>query len=708
MDYLPFHYNIWGIVTSVLIATFAGYVSLELVKRGREDADPISSSVWWACGSLALGTGIWSMHFVGMLALSLPIALGYDKLITFESWIAGVGVSAIALWIARRHTLSAPRLLLGSLALGGGILGMHYRGMAALDMQPGIVWSPWLVGASAAIALGASCVALLIFFGLREVLPKLTWLHQAAAAAVMGIGISGTHYTGMAAARFPPGAMCRSAGSLTGGSLIGLVIAVPVLILALTLLAAVIDIRRRLTRSHRDNLELHRRACIDSLTGMPNRLLLEERLAHAVQRIDESRRACATPCGVAVLFVDLDGFKLINDCFGHGGGDRILIEVGQRLTRAARASDTAARLGGDEFVLLMEGVCDPGDAQRFANRLRETLAAPFSIDNQSLEISASIGIALYPDHGPWNLLLNHADAAMYGAKRAGGGTCVAFERRMEGAGRAELSLLGDLRCAVERGELELHFQPKIHLNPADGGDEISGAEALVRWKHPRRGMILPSSFIPLAERTGLIREIGNWVIDEACRQMRTWAQEGLRLSVAINLSPQQLRQRELTARIGDALRHHGVAPAQLTCEITESAAMEDIETTQRVLNELSVLGVYLSIDDFGTGYSSLSYLRRMPACQLKIDRSFIIDLETNADAQSVVDGVIKLAHALELRVVAEGVETDGQRAILRRLHCDEMQGYLLSPPLPPAAFGDWINRRRADRVVVHLRPHSAA
>ena len=716
VPYLSASYNPWGVLVSVLIGTFASYVALDLAKRVHGE-DRLAGLLWWVCGSLALGTGMWSMHFVGMLAFSLPVALGYTRLLSVLSWVAGVLASAIALWVANRSVLSTGRLLAGALAMGCGMCGMHYLGMAALDMQPGIIWDPTLVVASAAIAVAAAAAALLIFFWLRESQPEHARAHQLAAAMVIGIAICGMHYTGMAAASFPAGAICRSAGALHGMALSTMAVVLPVVVLALTLAASMFDVRRRLAdaraggaRLLADNAELRRRASVDSLTGLPNRVLFESRLGQAVARLERRGRNGAVRHGdkIAVLFVDLDGFKPINDSFGHEAGDNVLVEVGRRLARTMRASDIAARLGGDEFVLLVENVRDVGDVQRFAGRLLETLAAPMIVEGQRIVISTSVGIALFPDHGPPEALLTHADAAMHAAKRAGRGNSMVFEPHMDASDREELSLQSDLRYAVERGELRLHYQPKMRARTEADQDEVSGVEALVRWHHPQQGVVGPAVFIPLAERMGIINSLGDWVIEEACRQMRAWADEGLTLPVAINLSPYQLRQQELATRIRSSLERYDIPPAQLLCEITESAAMEDIGNTQRVFADLARLGVYLSIDDFGAGYSSLAYLRRLPARQLKIDRSFVTDLESNSDAQAVVHAVIKLAHALDLKVVAEGVETQGQQAILRKLDCDELQGFLYSQPLPAPALRTWIIERRGGSVVVQLRPRNSA
>ena len=442
------------------------------------------------------------------------------------------------------------------------------------------------------------------------------------------------------------------------------------------------------------NEELRRRAFIDPLTGLPNRMLFEDRLLHAMQRYDrdDDSRARREPRKVAVLFVDLDGFKPINDMLGHAVGDEVLKEAARRLRTTTRDSDTVARIGGDEFVLLAEDVSDVADCASLANRVIQVLAQPLEIQGHQVTLSGSVGVALYPEHGDRLKLVQNADAAMYTAKRAGGNTYALFESRMNEGLQDQLSLQQDLRHALERGELQLHYQPKVDARLG----RLQGVEALLRWQHPTRGMVGPNVFIPIAERFGLINGLGNWVIEESCRQMRVWADEGLSMNVAINLSVHQLRTEELVPRIESALARYQVMPSQLLCEITESVAMEDIESTQRAFEALSRIGVYLSIDDFGTGYSSLSYLRQLPARQLKIDRSFVADIEVRPDARAIVSAVIQLAHQLGLRVVAEGVETEGQRDILLVLQCDELQGYLLARPMAVEALDDWLQKQPPD------------
>ena len=445
------------------------------------------------------------------------------------------------------------------------------------------------------------------------------------------------------------------------------------------------------------NEELRQRAFIDPLTRLCNRPLFEDRLQHALLLFERNLEHAGAigPPKVAVLFVDLDGFKPVNDTLGHAAGDTLLKEVAARLRTAARSSDTVARIGGDEFVVLMEGVVGVSDCAALARRVLEALGRSFEIAGRQVTISGSVGVAIHPDNGHRDKLLAHADAAMYAAKEPGGNTFALFEPHMEAAAHDQLSLQNDLRRAIELGQLQLHYQPKVDARRG----QIRGVEALVRWDHPERGFIGPAVFIPVAERFGLITAIGNWVIDEACRQLEEWADEGVRMRVAVNFSVHQLRDKNLVGRIGTALERHHVEPSQFMCEITESIAMEDVRTTRSSFEELAKIGVFLAIDDFGTGYSSLSYLRQLPARQLKIDRSFIDDIEESADARAIVGAIIQVARSLNLTVVAEGVETEGQRDLLIDMGCDELQGYLYARPMSAGSLLAWITgRERAGPV----------
>ena len=425
---------------------------------------------------------------------------------------------------------------------------------------------------------------------------------------------------------------------------------------------------------------------VDSLTQLPTRVYFEDRLAAAATKAD------AGSTRLALLFIDLDGFKPVNDTYGHSIGDLVLEQVGQRLKAMSRGKDVVARVGGDEFLLLLSNVTTQEAIAHVADRLIQGLSQPYAADGREVMISCSVGIAMYPDGCSHAKLIARADAAMYSSKRSGGSTHCFYSNAMDADAEAQFELLRDLRKAVAAKEFELFYQPKID---AQSG-KVTAVEALLRWKHPTRGMLLPGVFIPIAERFGLIGAIGNWVIEDACRQSRQWREKGLRMSVAINLSVHQMRQDDIVERITGALDAHRIHPSLLTCEITESAAMEDTKTTQTTFRRLGELGTHLSIDDFGTGYSSLAYLRKLPAEELKIDRSFIMDLEHSADARAVVDAVIKLAHALGLKVVAEGVENQRQQQVLVQMGCDELQGFLFAKPMSARALMLWAINDRSE------------
>ena len=454
------------------------------------------------------------------------------------------------------------------------------------------------------------------------------------------------------------------------------------LAIALAVLASIAGVLWWHRRAQAESRKAQRRhgmdAAKDPLTGLPTRQLFEGLLAQSVQRADADQQR------LALLLVNLDGFKPINQSFGHLGGDHVLREVAARL-RALAMPHMAARMAGDEFLMLLAGDPQAADASALAARVIAAIGAPFKVEGRDATISCSIGVAMYPEHGAKSTMIAHAHAAMGAAKATGGASHAFFEPRMIKGVRDDVELLRDLRLALERKQFELYYQPKIHAPTG----EITGAEALMRWHHPQRGMVSPALFIPIAERYGLIGAMGHWVIDEVCGQVRAWRDEGLRMRVAINLSVYQLRQADLADCIGAALEKHQINPDLITCEVTESSAMDDTEVTMRVLRQLDKIGVHISIDDFGTGHSSLSYLRKLPADELKIDRSFVMDLETSEDARKVAVAVINLAKALNLKVVAEGVETEGQNRILREFGCDQLQGYLFAKPMSAKALALW-------------------
>ncbi len=462
---------------------------------------------------------------------------------------------------------------------------------------------------------------------------------------------------------------------------------------------------RRLTQQRLSEL-----ANFDSLTGLPNRTLFRERLALAMEH---ARRSGHT---MALMFLDLDNFKFVNDSLGHEAGDQLLRHVASTLRGCLRIGDsvarrrsddpyTVSRLGGDEFTVIARDAGSAEDVALIARRILEALETPFRVGANELHVSASLGISLYPQAGEevdLDGLIRHTDMAMYRSKLRGRATYSFYSAEMSAEVAARLSLENDLRHALERQEFVLHYQPKADLKTG----EITGVEALLRWHCPGRGLVPPDRFIGVLEDSGLILPVGAWVIRSACAELAAWDREGLpQLQLAVNLSARQFRQPYLARMILDTLQDHGLAPERLEIELTESLLLEDSESTRHVLDTLAGLGVRVGMDDFGTGHSSLSYLKRFDIDTLKIDRSFVSELPDDHEDAAIAAAIVAMGHTLQMKVVAEGVETIAQARYLAEIGCDEIQGYLLSRPLTAPQFVDWLRERIAERADRGQRRH---
>lgn len=440
---------------------------------------------------------------------------------------------------------------------------------------------------------------------------------------------------------------------------------------------------RHAAERERDRADADYSAQFHPLTGLPNRVLFRDRLSEAMKRAERTGQ------WASVLFVNLDHFNDLNDQFGLETGDELLQEAAERITNTVRAADTVGHLGGDEFAVVVEGSDDTAAAESVAGKVLATLAQPYELQGHELHVTASIGVAIYPIDGEGaDTLLRDSALAMYAAKDEGRNSYQFYTPELRRRTSERLALISSLRAAIEsEDQLSLWYQPKLDL--ATG--RIAGMEALVRWDHPSQGLTMPDRFIPVAEETGLIIPLDRWVLQEACRQVRDWAEEGLGdLAVSVNVSSRQFHNGDLADTVGEALRRSGVHPSQLELEVTEGTLIEDIEPARVTLDRLRNLGVRISIDDFGTGYSSLSYLKRLPIDVLKIDRSFISALPDDPDDAAISQAIVNLGHTLNMKIVAEGVETDAQYEFLRGLGCDFAQGYLIAAPLPAPRFADFV------------------
>lgn len=685
-------YNSFIVVISVLVAMLASFTALDMAGRVATSTGKVALA-WLFGGGFAMGIGIWAMHFIGMLSMDLNMMMSYDASLTALSAGIAVCASIFALWLVCQGNLPLFRLLGGAIVLGCGIVAMHYTGMAALMLSPGIRWNWGWVAASVIVALVASVAALWLAFKLREGPQGRIAALRLCASIVMGAAIAGMHYTGMMAAEFPMGSHTMSSG-VNSNWLAIVVTVVTLAILGITLLVSMLDARMQARTSilasslAEANRELAQLALHDNLTRLPNRILLEDRLEQAINKANRESTQ------FALMFMDLDGFKAVNDAFGHHIGDSLLISVTKRMSDQMKGYYTLARLGGDEFVLLIE-ITEPNDAAAVADQLVKAVDRPFPISRYDLVVSLSIGIVVYPGDGEDEReLMFNADAAMYHTKNNGRNGYTFFQPSMNLLAQSQLQLNNDLWHALDNDELRLFYQPKYC---APHGP-ILGFEALLRWQHPQHGLLSPDRFLPIAEKTGMIVNIGGWVINEACRQLHQWHLQGHQTwSVAVNLSALQFEQSNLIDTVKLALATHQIPAELLTLEVTETTAMRNPDESVRILTELTQLGVKASIDDFGTGYSSLLYLKRLPASELKIDRAFVNELEHHSEDATIVSAIVALAQSLQLKVVAEGVETSEQQAFLTQLGCNTLQGYLLGKPLPPD---------RIDELKEFVGPHA--
>ncbi|MFG0214825.1 EAL domain-containing protein [Brevibacillus porteri] len=787
-------YDSFLVILSYLIAVAASFSALNLAAR-------VSTSkgkhqlLWLIFGATTMGLGIWSMHFVGMLALTLPIKVLYDMEYVVLSVILAIFVSSIALFTVTKSNLNARQLGIAGILMAAGISGMHYVGMAAMIIE--ITYDMWIVILSIIIAATASAAALWLLFYFRRDQSKYAYLYKLGSSLIMGAAIAGMHYTGMIAAHFYVTELPTTEieTQIEPETLAYIIVLATFLLMGITLFGLfinkrlsqkdtviqeseswyrslyknneygiisldtggciikmnpavtkigglreeefihqhvskigmhIVEEKRDITKDsfaqsfqpNRNNFEttifhpngnrvelsvlnvpveiegevvgnhiivkditeenrvkekIRYLAYHDELTDLPNRRKFNQVLHQSIEKSSQDSSS------FAVMVIDIDRFKMINDSLGHSYGDIFLQGVSDRIAKSAEGYHaTIARMGGDEFTILCETGADRREAASLADKIIEALKQPFSLKDSEFYISASIGTAIFPDHGTDAVaLLKKADTAMYEVKKQGKNGHLFYTSEFDVQLLENIEIERDLRKAIERNELVVYYQPQFHSE----SNRMIGVEALVRWNHPNKGMLSPGVFIPIAEETGLIYEIGTWVLREACRQMKQWHDKGGPLiPVSVNLSSHQFHQRNLVQYIKNILEETKLGPHFLELEITESMMM-DPAVSISILHELNKIGTRISLDDFGTGYSSLSYLKKFPIHKLKIDRSFITDLSRNDNDKAIVATIISMAKHLKLDVIAEGIETKDQLDILTENHCKEIQGYYYSRPL---------------------------
>jgi diguanylate cyclase (GGDEF)-like protein len=645
--------------------------------------------------SLALGIGLWSMNFVQVLSIQIPeqSSLGISwPALTFA--IAASSQGCALLFIACREPDTAG--IAGSaFALAVGIEATH---CAAFDELPGelvvregLLWA----GGSFLFVFTGFLAALWVWLRLRR---DRSWSARGARALTAfagAVGIIGANAHTLAHSRLLFGDCCRDLTS-TRSLLMIAVAALGCAVLAVALVIAISSdvLRERAARNARELEEVHARlqylAAHDSLTGLPNRQRFKDRLIKAIADTERHGRA------IAVAVFDLDHFSAINHSLGHGVGDWLLTEVARRVTGVISNSTTLARLDGDEFAVLIDNVAARLEAQSVATAILAAFKEPLRVNGIDVSLRSTIGVSVWPDDGRrCDDLMDHAEVAMTIAKERGGSQALFFQPAMTHSLQERVALENDLRRALAAEEFELYYQPEISAKTG----KIAAAEALLRWRHPTKGLLAPSAFISLAEETGLMIPLGEWVLREACRQARAWQLElGCTFPVAVNLSATQFQHQNILQMIHSALSDAGLEARALEIELTESALMTNPEESAGVLKQLRKMGISVAIDDFGTGYSSLSYLRRFPIDKLKIDRSFIRDLTISRTDESIVRAIVSLARSVGLKVVAEGIETVEQLEFVTRLECDQWQGYHCCTPQPAARFEAMLEDRNGTRT----------
>lgn len=649
------------LILAVMTLGLGSVVTMKLFARMRRTEKDIRQ-LWLVLAGLIGGGTIWSTHFVAMLAYDNNLILGYEPLLTITSLLLVVATTTLGFFVASL-TQRTYLIEIGGLILGLGISLMHYTGMAAIHLSGVYEWDMTFVVFS--ILFGAAFGVVAINRASR---PATRFCRLGGTLAFcLAVGLM--HFTGMSGFTLTPLDLDLEVTELISDEILGTgIVIVMALLFLTTFITSTIDLKNaKATSEHYKHLALH-----DPLTGVANRLGCEQYLTKVLSITVDSTT------NVAVLSVDLDRFKNVNDVHGHAAGDHLLRTICQRIIDMMEDGEVFGRFGGDEFIAVKSNVFIERDALEFGNRILDSIRKPVIWQEVVFEMTASIGLSMFPRDGLKPVeLMEKADLAMYRAKTLGRNCAVGYDEKMDTAIKERTALALDLSSAIENGELEVYYQLQNDANTRN----ISGVEALLRWHHPHRGMVPPSIFIPIAEETGLITALGNWVLYQACKEACEWSRL---ISVAVNVAPKQICDPEFPAIVHETLLKTGLSPSRLELEITESGIISDTAQTLHIIRQLKNLGVKITMDDYGTGYSSLSTLQNFPFDKIKIDREFVKGIHTNKHSSAIVRSTVILGNSLDIPVLAEGVETEDHLTFLNDQGCQQVQGFLFGKPMPNA------------------------
>jgi diguanylate cyclase (GGDEF)-like protein len=661
-----------------------------------------SENYWLIASAITVGTGIWATHCIGMLAYKLPIHTALSPLLVFLAWIFSALAAGVSLKVATIKTLNSYQFIISTFAISTSLVLTPYIIIKSIVVTPHVEFNLILVMITMMMSVSAAIVMISTLNWLRNRKFEVSLTPNISSALFISSSLIIMQYCSMSSTIFANNSVSIISNTTLSTEMLALLIALGAVGLVLASFVSTLfyfnldqgKLSLNINLNESNHNELTRLAMVDTLTQLPNRRYFQYHLEIATHRVSRSNHS------LAIAFIDLDGFKRINDIFGHQTGDHLLIAVASRLSTAIRGCDMVARLGGDEFVALIDEVRSDEEIVPIVERIIKSLHKTFNINQHEINISASVGIAVAPRDGDMAKLMLRADTAMYRAKSDGKNQYRFYDSAIELAAEQLNIMQKDLRHALTKHEFKLYFQPKIDALT----HQIVGLEAFIRWHHPSKGEISPNTFLAAAEHLGIANKIGDWVIEETCRTLHRLRTQSVHLPIAINLSAQQFRNKNLVKNILKTLKRFDLPTTCLMFEITEATAINNAELVESLLTDFQVADIKISMDDFGTGQSSLAYLQTVKVSELKLDRVFTKDILADRQSQAIVGAIVKLAHAIGLKVVAEGVETQEQFKLLIELGCDQLQGYYISHPVTEEQLGEVIwqisNRSLAQNNVI--------